>query len=120
MEKKWFEDIENWDKVPFETYKFMVTRAEKRFNDILLDSEVMTDRSIKLLSAVVLSISYFAFIKTGTLSTCTLFLFILIILLYIIDIGVLIKLQIPRNMVSKGASPKEMFLPRIEKARDGQ
>jgi hypothetical protein len=59
----WVPGIIDWGKIPIETYKFIFDRSEKRFDDILLDSEVVTERSIKLLSAVVLSISYFIALK---------------------------------------------------------
>ena len=113
----WIPDIIDWDKIPIETYKFIFDRSEKRFDDILLDSEVVTERSIKLLSAVVLSISYFIALKNYNICHPIIFL---VSILYFINIILLLILIFPRNLVSKGASPKELFHRGIETSKNSE
>lgn len=45
--------INNWDKISHEAYKFMFDQAKARFEEIISESEVITERSIKLLTILV-------------------------------------------------------------------
>lgn len=113
--EKWKNIVQEWQDISLENYKFIFERCEKRFDEILSESESIANKSIKLLSAVVLSIGFFTTVKFDNLCLCLItFLFIL----YSVDIFLLVKLLFPKNIICKGSPPKEIFHRGIEVAPD--
>lgn len=104
MECEWKPDFEKWYNVNKDAYKFIFEQAEKKLNDILLESESITDKSIKMVTAVVAMFTFFVgFLiqKHVPLGYNSVF-----IGLFIINVSAIIYLIFPKEVKGRGLAPK--------------
>ena len=102
QDKMWKPNIKNWEKIPLESYKLILSQSKERFEEFASDSESITNKSIKMLGLSVLLGS--AIIGYGL--TINKFVFVLFILLYSIDFLLIIELIFPKEVIYRGASPQ--------------
>ncbi len=110
FENEWKPDIEKkWYDVKLESYKFIFEQAKERMNDILSESESITNKSIKMISAIA---AFLGFILALSLKRgWTLEIFIPFVVLVIVDIILLLILLLPKSVRWRGLAPK-IFIPK--------
>lgn len=116
MQQDWIPEIKDWEKVTLKTYDFLYKRAKEKFDEVLEDSEVLTSRTIKLLSAIVISLTYFVTLKYQDICLCLLFF---IVILYMVDFIVLIKLLFPKQLMSRGTAPEDILIDGLITDKNG-
>jgi hypothetical protein len=102
-------DLNNWDKIPTETYKLILEEAKIRYDELLSQSENITGKVIQTILINSAIITWFAnYISTKNLSYKTLILTAFAIFVTFVFFW-LVNILFPRKITLKGSSPKEIF-----------
>ena len=115
-ECNWKPDFEKWYNVNKDAYKFIFEQAEKKLNDVLSESESITDKSIKMVTAVVAMFAFFVgFLiqKHIPLGYNSIF-----IVLFIINVSGIIYLIFPKEVKGRGLAPKILIPPKLDDRED--
>ena len=115
-ECKWKPDFEKWYNVNKEAYKFIFEQAEKKLNDVLSESESITDKSIKMATAVVAMFAFFVgFLiqKKVPIGYNSTFIF-----LFVVDVCAIIYLIFPKEVRGRGLAPKILIPPKLDDKED--
>lgn len=108
----WKPDVEEWEKVPLEAYQFVFEQTKERFNELVTESEVITNRAMSILLIYIAAISAtlgYLLSKDATVSTTVKTLLIISIGLIAPVIWLALKLVAPRETYYKGNTPKQLF-----------
>lgn len=98
----WKPNVKDWEKIPLESYKLILSQTKEQFEECASESESITNKSIKLLGFLVLLGS--GIIGYGlTLNKCFLLIFILF---YAMDFYLILKLVFPKNVIFRGTRPQ--------------
>lgn len=115
-ECKWKPDFEKWYNVNKDAYKFIFSQAEKKLEDVLSESESITNKSIKLVTAVVAMFAFFVgFLiqKNIPIGYNSIF-----IILFIINVGGVLFLIFPKEVKGRGFVPSELLPERLDSPDD--
>lgn len=105
--KTWNDIVKDWEKVPLEAYKFLFSQAKDRFDEVLSESQSITDKSANLAKITIAALSGFAgfnFKANPGLEW--------IVILSFLFLGNLICLGIlmfPKSVIFKGSPPKDLL-----------
>jgi len=103
----WKEIAKDWEKIPPDTYKFLFSQAKERYDEIISESESMTNKAVSLttisIAALTAFVGYNFKVKPEACSVTILGA------LYLLNIIVLAKLLFPKNIIMKGSPPNEIF-----------
>jgi hypothetical protein len=109
-------NIDKWYEVKLESYKFIFTQAEKKLEDILTESESITNKSIKMIAYIGAMFAFFVgFISQKHLSIyhqCH------IIILFVLDVSLCIYLTFPKEVKGRGFIPNELIPERFDDKED--
>lgn len=109
----WEPKINDWEKINLEAYKFMFDQSKARFEEIISESEVITERSIKLLTILV---GFLSALTGLSLKTPPQSEYIWLIgLTSLLDFGLLIWLMRGKQLVLRGSPPKEIFKDNLDR-----
>jgi hypothetical protein len=115
-EKKWRPDFDKWYNVNKDAYKFIFEQAEKKLEDVLSESESITKKSIKLVTAVVAMFAFFiGFLinKKIPLGYNSIF-----IIFFILNMGGTIFLIFPKEIKGRGFLPSELLPEKLDSPSD--
>ena len=105
---KWLPDFNKWYQIDKDAYKLIFQQAEKKLEDVLSESESLTDKSIKMVMAVVAMFAFFlGFIIQQHIPLGYNSIFIVLFLLNVFGI---IFLIFPKEVKRRGFSP-QVFIP---------
>ena len=111
MEQKdctWKPDFKKWYNVKLSAYQFILKQAEDKHNDVLSESESITNKSITISTSLVALFSFFvgSVLKSGHKVSVFEIIFSLVCL---IIITLSISLLFPKNIKGRGFSPKDLL-----------
>lgn len=115
-ECKWKPDFVQWYSVNKEAYKFIFQQAEKKLEDILSESESITNKSIKLITAIVAMFAFFVgFLlqKKEPLGYHSILVFG-----FILNVAGVIFLIFPKEVKGRGFIPSELLPERLDHEED--
>ena len=115
-EINWKPDFSKWYNVNKDSYKFIFEQAEKRLEDILSESESITNKSIKMATAVVAMFAFFiGFLiqKSIPLGYNSIF-----IGLFIINVSAIVYLIFPKEVKLRGLTPKILIPSNLDADED--
>ena len=104
----WNDIAKDWEKIPLDTYKFLFEQTKDRYEEVMSESESVTNKSITLISisgAIVTGFVGFKFQANPPLSWV-----IILGILYLSNFICLIKLLFPKKVVLRGSPPNEIFI----------
>lgn len=115
---EWKPPINKWYNVGVEPYKLILSEAKERFEDVIAESESITEKSIKILTALVGLISFFVgyLIKNDLFQT---YIFILAPFVFF-DVLFLYQLITPKEIVFRGLPPEESFPKQLDNPEDSE
>lgn len=112
----WKPDFEKWYHVNKDAYKFIFTQAEKKLEDVLSESESITNKSIKLITATV---SMFAFFIGFILQKNILIGYnVIMVIFFISNVVCIIFLIFPKEVKGRGFVPSELLPKRLDHPDD--
>lgn len=115
-ECKWKPDFEKWYDVNKECYKFLFNQAEKKHEDVLSESESITNKSIKLITILV---TMFAFFVGFLIQKNILFGYnSVFVLIFIVNVVTAIFLVFPKEVRGRGFVPSELLPERLDSPED--
>lgn len=115
--EKWSPDFKKtWYKVNKEAYKIIVTEAKEKMEDTLSESESITNKSIKMITALVVMFGfYIGFFVQNHLKFDSSIPFLLPF--FIIGCGI-IYLIFPKKIRGRGFEPKELIPKELDAEED--
>jgi len=106
--QKWVPNFTKWYDVDVASYKFIFEQAEKRMEDVLSESESITDKSIKIITAIAAMFAFFVgFLIKKEISFGENYV---PIFLFTLNIGCALFLLFPKKVRVRGIAPK-ILLP---------
>lgn len=112
MITQWKPDFEKWYNVDKEAYKFIFDQAEKRFEDISSESESITNKSIKMLTAVVAMFAFFVgFVLQKKMPIGNYAIFIG---LFVVNVVGILFLIFPKEGKQRGIPPKTLIPSKLD------
>ncbi len=116
LDCKWKPDFEKWYEVDKDAYKFIFEQAEKKLNDVLSESESITDKSIKMVTAVVAMFAFFVgFLIQKKIPIGYNSIFIGV---FLINVLAIIYLIFPKEVKGKGFVPSELIPKKLDSPDD--
>lgn len=112
-ESIWEPNIENWDSIGIDSYRFILEQAKVRFDEGLIESETLTERGMKItfatmtFAAGLLGISFKAKADDFIVVALTIGYAVTFVLLYL--------LLYSKKLVLRGSPPIEIFNKSLEK-----
>jgi hypothetical protein len=108
----WEPKIKDWEKIGIDAYKFIYQQSEKRFEEIMTESEAITDRALKLFILMVGLLSLFIgfSLKAGNTNWI-----ILLSVFYVLDTILLVWLMRVKNLFLRGSAPIEIFIDNLDR-----
>ncbi len=108
FEPRWIPDFEKtWTKIKLETYKLIYEKASERFQEVLDESESITNKSTRVLVAVSAVIAFsITYLQKDNLS---MYVLIPMTIIAIIDFILIVYLLHPRDIIDKGFRPDELI-----------
>ena len=114
-DNKWYPDFKKWYDVNKESYKIVFEQAEKRMEDVLSESESITNKSIKMIAAVAAMFAFFVgFLVQKNIPIGYNSIFIVV---FVANVTGILFLIFPKEVRSRGVSPQKL-LPKNLDAED--
>lgn len=112
----WKPDFYKWYNVNKDSYVFIFEQAEKRLEDILSESESITNKSIKMVTAVVAMFAfYIGFLIQKNIPIAYNSIFIG---LFIINVSAIVYLIFPKEVKCRGVAPKILIPSKLDSEDD--
>jgi hypothetical protein len=114
---RWYPDFaNNWTKIKLETYELIYKTASERYQEILDESGSITTKSFRILVGISAVIAFStSYLEKDNLS---MWFWIVMTVLSIGDLGVLIYLLHPKDIVDKGFRPDELIPQNLDSTGD--
>lgn len=108
---QWKPDFErNWSKINLDTYGFIIKQAEKNFDELISESESITNKSIKILTFNSILFSFFfSYSKQFNHYTSYRIELVMPLILFLGVVFIVMKLMFPKRIRFKGFSPKDLL-----------
>jgi hypothetical protein len=114
-DNKWKPDFKKWYEVNKDAYKIVFEQAEKKMEDVLSESESITNKSIKMVAAVAAMFAFFVgFLVQKNIPVGYNAVFIIV---FIVNVTGILFLIFPKEVRGRGVSPKKL-LPKNLDAED--
>lgn len=114
---KWKPDFEKWYNVDLKSYEFIFNQAEKKHEEVLSESESITNKSIKILSSLIALLSFFiGFLIKSEIEMN--YWIVLFILFSMINISLYVYLVFPKKIKGRGFSPKDLLPEKLDSEED--
>jgi len=115
IDSKWHPDFKRWYDVNKEAYKLVFEQAEKKMEDVLSESESITNKSIKMVSAVAAMFAFFVgFLVQQNMAIGYNAIFIIV---FVVNVTGILFLIFPKEVRGRGVSPQKL-LPQNLDAED--
>lgn len=112
----WLPPIKNWYKVSKEAYSLIYQQAKERFEDVMSESESITNKSIKMIFGLAAFLGgIIGFYKGNDLATRYMGVFFIFILIEAILLFILI---VPKDVRWRGLSPKKSIPENLDSEDD--
>jgi hypothetical protein len=112
----WKPDFDKWYKVDKGAYEFIFSQAEKKLEDVLSESQSITDKSIKMVTAVV---AMFAFLIGFLIQKKVPIGYNIIFVVFLIaDVTGIIFLIFPKHVKGRGFVPNELIPTKLDSDED--
>lgn len=113
---QWKPNFDKWYEVDISAYKFILEQATKKKDEVLSESESITDKSMKIVAAVAAFLSIFYGIVgqkhipvvAGAVPT----------ILSVIAIGIAVTLLFPKGVRSRGIAPNVLIPSHLDSPED--
>ncbi|WP_018629210.1 hypothetical protein [Niabella aurantiaca] len=108
----WDDIVKDWELLPLETLIFIFTQAKDRYEELLSESESITNKTfffIKTTTASSIAATVY-FLKTPSYHR---FIWIAAIL-FVVTFSIYIYLLSPKKVIYRGSSPKEIFISYLD------
>lgn len=116
MSNQWKPDFKKWYNVDKEVYKVAFEQGEKRLEDILSESESITNKAIKMIAAVVAMFAFFvSFLVKNQIPIGYNVVFMGI---FIINVVTILWLIFPKRIKNRGIEPKVFFAKDFDNEED--
>lgn len=112
----WKPDFHKWYNVNKNAYKFIFEQAIRKLDDVLSESESITDKSIKMATAV--SSMFAFFIGFLVQSKTPIGYNSIFIILFIINIAGIVFLIFPKEVKGRGFQPSELLPKNLDDPED--
>lgn len=112
----WAPKISKWYKVDTESYKIIFGEGKERFEDVMSESESITNKAIKMLT-IAGAIGSFSLTLILKNSVPQLFSIVLLIVFFGL-FGVIVKLIFPKKIKNRGFSPQYSFVEMLDDPDD--
>lgn len=112
----WKPDFEKWYNVNKDAYKFIFDQGEKKLEDVLSESESITNKAIKMIVSAVVMFSFFVSFLIQLhkpIGYNLVFYF-----LFIGDIVAIIFLIRPKEVKGRGFAPSELLPKKLDNKED--
>ncbi len=107
IDNKWKPDFKKWYDVDKNAYKLVFEQAEKKMEDVLSESESITNKSIKMVAAVATMFAFFVgFLVQKNISIGYNSIFIIV---FIANVTGILFLIFPKEVKGRGVSPKKLL-----------
>lgn len=108
---QWKPDFEkNWSKIDLDSYRFIIQQAEKNFDEIISESESITNKSIKILTFNSILFSfYFSYLTKLNNYSLNGIELVIPLILFLVIVFIVLKLMFPKCIRLKGFSPKDLL-----------
>lgn len=111
-------DINNSNKIPFDTYKTMLEEAKIRYNELLSQSENITGKVIQTILAASAIVAWFTKYLSENKFQYRLIIAIVFVSLTLLIYYRLVSIFYPRKTVLRGTSPFEVLGNEVDLAGD--
>ena len=111
----WESDVEDWEKISVDAYKFVIEQAKEQLNEVIEESQTITKRGMSILLSHIAALSGllgYAFSEKSKITHengWTICFAILIGVLSIYAFSLLFQLIYPKDVFFKGSPPREIF-----------
>jgi hypothetical protein len=115
-DKKWYPDFKEWYKIDITAYKFVFEQAEKKMDDVLSESESITNKSIKMITAVATMFAFFVGVliqKNIAIGYNAVF-----IIVFIVNVTGILFLIFPKEVRGRGVPPKILLPKNLDAEED--
>jgi hypothetical protein len=112
MSDTWDDIVKDWEKVPVEAYQFLFSQARDRYEEVMSESESITNKAIKLTTISIAAISGFVSYKF-TENPNPGFV-VLLSFLFVGDLICLGVLLFPKRIIQRGSPPNETFIDYLD------
>ena len=112
MSKKWSDIPKDWENVPVEAYKFMFSQAKDRYDEVMSESESITNKTITMTTITVAGLSGFVSFKYQIAPS--IIGVVVLGLLYLSNLFCLSKLLFPKKIIQRGSPPIETFVDYLD------
>lgn len=112
MKTVWPDIAKEWDKIPLTTYQFLFSQVKDRYDEVIAESESVTEKAFKLISisgAFVMAVVGLI-VKTNPQLSFT----VILAILYVVNFLCLIKLLFPKQVIPKGSPPNEILIDYLD------
>ncbi len=111
-------DINNWNKIPVDTYKTILEEAKVRYNELLSQSENITGKVIQTILAVSAIVAWFTKYLSENKFQYRLVIAVVFVIFTISIYYRLVSILYPRKTVLRGTSPSEALGNEVDLAGD--
>ena len=115
-DRKWKPDFRKWYDVNKDAYKLVFEQAEKKMEDVLCESESITNKSIKIVAAVTAMFAFFVgFLIQRNISIGFNSIFIVV---FVANVTGILFLIFPKEIRGRGVSPKNLLPKNLDDEDD--
>lgn len=115
-DKKWYPDFKKWYKIDIAAYKFVFEQAEKKMDDVLSESESITNKSIRMVTAVATMFTFF--IGVLIQKNIAIGYNVIFIIVFIVNVTGILFLIFPKEVRGRGVSPRILLPKNIDAEED--
>lgn len=115
-DKRWYPDFHKWYNVETGAYKIVFEQAEKKMEDVLSESESITNKAIKMITAVAAMFAFFVgFLIQKNIPIGYNVIFIIV---FIVNVTGILFLIFPKEVRGRGVSPKKLLPEKLDNEDD--
>jgi hypothetical protein len=110
--ERWNDIVKDWETIPISAYEFLFNQAKDRYDEVMSESESITNKSINLLTVVIGGMT--GFVGYNFTSNPNEAFIVLLTLLFISDFIALGVLLFPKKISQRGSPPNEVFIDYLD------
>jgi len=103
--ENWTRKIKDWTAIEVVEYQFIFEQAEKRFEDVISENESITNKAIKIATAIMVMTGFCIGLLSGDFSHNYQKLFYATALLVLINLVLIILIMLPKKSYNRGLLP---------------
>lgn len=107
-EINWDGIIQDWEKLPVEAYSFIFSQVKDRYEEVISESESITNKTFTIAGIVVAGFAAYTAVKTSTPPNPILDK--LVVIFFVVDVISIGLLLFPKNIIQRGSEPSQILL----------